>query len=246
LALWNQHLTMKTVVRRRDGLGSGFTLLETLVVVSIIMVLAAILLPTFGAAKKQVKVKLARLEMSTIVAAINQYQSVYSLPPISRTAIAASTHGSPDFTCGTVLPDGSTVSSTKVVSTGNAGYQNCNSEVMAILADNDFYPNTNHVRNPQRHSFLSAKSAAKANGPGLGSDCLFRDPWGNPYIVTVDVNLDGTCQDGFYYPLTKPGTPVLVKGPAMVWSFGPDGKAELDAKTGPKGGANRDNVLSWD
>jgi hypothetical protein len=158
----------------------------------------------------------------------------------------AITQSSPDFTCGTIASDGGTLKTPRITSTGNGGYQNVNSEVIAILTDADVYPNNQHLRNPQRHAFLKVRSAGTTNDPGLGPDCVYRDPWGNPYIITVDVNADGQCQDGFYYPLTKPSKPLLVKASAMVWSFGPDGKADPDWRVGPKGGSNKDNVLSWD
>lgn len=224
----------------------GFTLIEMLVVVAVIGVLASILVPTFASVKKQAKIKIAKLEMAGYVAAISQYQSVYGLAPVSRSAMDAVTRSSPDFTCGTVSSDGGVLSPTRVISTGNSGYQNVNSEVIAILMDADVYPNSQHVRNPQRQPFLRAKTTTATNAPGVGPDYVARDPWGNPYIITVDANFDEQCQDGFYYPLTKPSKPLLVRSSAMIWSFGPDGRADSDWRVGAKGGANKDNVLSWD
>ncbi len=224
----------------------AFTLIELLVVISIIAILSAILLPALASVKKQARIKLARMEIATLSAAISQYQALYSLPPLSRQAIDSCNQSSPDFTCGTLLPGGAALHSTKVVSTGNAGYQNCNAEVVTILMDENAPPNADHIRNPQRHRFLSAKLASKTNAPGVGPDRVYRDPWGNPYIITLDANFDEQCQDGFYYPLTKATQPLKVKGSSMVWSFGPDGKTDPDYKTGPKGGVNKDNILSWE
>jgi prepilin-type N-terminal cleavage/methylation domain-containing protein len=224
----------------------AFSLIEMLVVISIVGILAALLLPTLATVKKMAKIKLAKLEMASLASAISQYESLYGWPPLSRNAIDACNRSSPDFTCGTVLPNGTVLSGTKVTSTGNGGYQNCNAEVIAILMDVDMLSNADHVRNPQRHCFFSPKVTTRTNTPGVGPDCVFRDPWGNPYLITLDANLDETCQDGFYYPLTKTGKPLLIKGSVMIWSFGPDGKADPDWKTGPKGGANKDNILSWE
>ena len=37
------------------------------------------------------------------------------------------------------------------------------------------------------------------NPPG-GVDItgVYRDPWGNPYVITMDLNYDEQCQDAFY------------------------------------------------
>ena len=34
--------------------------------------------------------------------------------------------------------------------------------------------------------------------PGVGNDLVYRDPWGNPYIISMDLNYDDKCQDSFY------------------------------------------------
>jgi hypothetical protein len=133
-----------------------------------------------------------------------------------------------------------------ISNTENTGYQNCNSEVMAILTDLDAYPNGRHSRNPRRLSFFNAKAATTADGPGLGPDAVLRDPWGSPYIITLDLNDDNKCQDGFYYLLTKGDNSLLPIGSVVVWSFGPDRAADLDYDVGPKGGHNKDNILSWE
>jgi hypothetical protein len=36
------------------------------------------------------------------------------------------------------------------------------------------------------------------NSPGVGTDLVYRDPWGNPYIITMDLNYDEMCKDAFY------------------------------------------------
>ena len=33
---------------------------------------------------------------------------------------------------------------------------------------------------------------------GVGNDLVYRDPWGNPYVISMDLNYDEQCQDAFY------------------------------------------------
>jgi hypothetical protein len=96
---------------------------------------------------------------------------------------------------------------------------------------------------------------------GLGPDGIYRDPWGRPYIVTIDLNYDGRCRDAFYRLASiswtgtgNTGLNGLSRAPntgddfeasrsVMAWSFGPDGRVNPDQKAGV--GENADNVLSW-
>ena len=224
----------------------GFTLIELLVVIAIIAILAAMLFPALARAKTRAKITQAKLEMTNLKLAISQYDNQYGRTPLSKLAQSSVTPSCPDFTCGTVRSNGTLVATTSVTSTGNSGYQNSNAELIAILTDSEDWPNAGHVYNPQRHAFFNAKKVGDTKSSGVGRDGIFRDPWGNPYIITLDLNLDNRCQDGFYYPLTKGAKSLLVADSVMIWSFGPDGKADSDHKTGVKGGVNKDNVLSWE
>ncbi len=83
-------------------------------------------------------------------------------------------------------------------------YSVTNADVIAILMDLTSYPgggptvNSNHVKNPQQHAILTAKMPGDTSSPGVGTDLVYRDPWGNPYIITMDLNYDEMCKDAFY------------------------------------------------
>jgi prepilin-type N-terminal cleavage/methylation domain-containing protein len=245
---------------------AGFTLIELLVVISIIAILAAMLLPVLAAAKKHAQVVQAQLQISQIVLAIEHYDSAYGRFPISPAAQAAASGG--DFTYGGTFQ---TDSATMIVGTNLPPSIANNSEVIAILMDITNYPNgsgwtinTNYQKNPQQTIFLNAKIVNDTNTwPGVGPDLVYRDPWGNPYVITMDLNYDEQCKDAFY-SLSKVSNPTgansnpglnglvdpdntadnfLYHGKVMVWSAGPNKK--IDPGDPATDRENRDNVLSW-
>jgi prepilin-type N-terminal cleavage/methylation domain-containing protein len=238
----------------------GFTLIELLVVISIIGILAALLLPVLNRGRVHAQITQAKLEMSQIVNAIHKYDSDYGRMPCSTEAMAAANKGGGDFTYGGTI-GGVTIDSVPAATATQ--YSTNNNEVMAILMDWDKYPNgtatcnPNHVKNPQRNkAYLSAKMVGDSVSPGVGQDGIYRDPWKNPYIITMDLNSDDKARDGFYSDkttvsvngangliLNSAGTYYEFNGPVMVWSAGPDGK--VDKTQAANQGANKDNVLSW-
>jgi prepilin-type N-terminal cleavage/methylation domain-containing protein len=233
--------------RRRRA---GFTLVELLTVIAIIGILAALLLPVLSAVKKRAQMVKAQTEMQALATAIQAYDSAYGRFPTSQNP------GNGDFTYG-----GSVLA--------NAGFTGAstttNSEVIAILMDLTNYPgtttptiNANYKKNPQQTIFLTAKMSGDTFSPGVGTDLVYRDPWGNPYIISMDLNYDEMCEDAFYGQpkISGPATPpnpstglilapdgnYAYRGKVMVWSAGPDGL--IDPVSG-FGSANKDNVLTW-
>jgi prepilin-type N-terminal cleavage/methylation domain-containing protein len=241
--------------------GRAFTLIELLVVIAIIAILAALLLPALAGASKAAQVKKARLEISDIVNAITRYETTYSRYP---STVTPGTGG--DFTYG-----GSAYGIITGTLPGPAWNTN-NSEVIAILMDLTQYPNGasntvnfGHAKNTQQVKFLNAKMVSDTVSSGVGTDLVYRDPWGNPYIISMDLNYDENTEDqfyklqsvskqsggtaaginGLYNPTNSTGASdnFQYHGGVMVWSLGPDKKA--DVGTPADQGVNKDNVISW-
>jgi prepilin-type N-terminal cleavage/methylation domain-containing protein len=244
----------------------AFTIVELLTVIAIIAILAAMLLPALSAAKIHAQKTQARLQIQDIVTAIQNYDSAYSRFPVSSLALNAASANGGCFTYGT---NGVSKATFQLLNPPAITYNTNNSEVIAILMDitntTVTTVNVNHQKNPQQTVFLNAKLVSAVNLPGVGPDLVYRDPWKNPYIITMDLNDDNQCLDAFYSQQVVSqsaqnstagfnglvnttdsngnGNHFQFHGNVMVWSAGPDGK--IDPTIPADSGVNNDNILSW-
>ena len=68
-------------MNRKTSLSAGFTLVEMLVVVAVIAILAAILIPSVGGARKSAAKRKAELECNSIKVAVEQFFSDFKYMP---------------------------------------------------------------------------------------------------------------------------------------------------------------------
>ena len=111
---------------------------------------------------------------------------------------------------------------------------------------------------------LNAKITSDTNAAGVGPDGEYRDPWGVPYVISLDTSLNERCRDEVYsraerFPRTAPDGSLTVcsiphraappmtssiTGQFMIWSLRA-GQAIRSTTVKANQGVNKDNVLSW-
>ncbi|MGC3957913.1 MAG: type II secretion system protein [Verrucomicrobiota bacterium] len=232
---------------------SAFTLIELLVVIAIIGILAAMLFPALGKVKEKTMIKQALIDMNKLGMAIKSYESDYN----GRFPAPGIPTGEQDVTYGFIAP----------LPANHLAVSN-NANVVAVLLNLETFANgvatTNKgkVFNPRGLVSLNAENAKDANARGVGPDGEYRDPWGNPYVISMDTSLNDHVRDVIYSRVAvswdttsskilnglstnsaAATDPYGLRGQYLIWSRGPDGQASHTVRANQ--GVNKDNILGW-
>lgn len=225
----------------------AMTLVELLLVVFVIVILVAMILPMLSSPPRHSPANRARarVEMAGLATAVEAYEADYNRLPLADYVT------NEDITCGissAEIQGFKKIDGTELVAT--------NSDLILILMDIDSGVNAGHKFNPKQIKYLNARIVTDAKSNGFSAiDHQYRDPWGNPYVISLDANQDGFVRDAFYAcpdlftnheptSLTNTNSIYEWRGKVIVWSRGPDGKTSMSVPA--NGGVNKDNVISWE
>jgi prepilin-type N-terminal cleavage/methylation domain-containing protein len=188
---------MKTHPIRRAS--RGFTLVELLVVISIIIVLAAMSLGGVQIATKRAKTLQTQSDAMALQQAIEQYYQEYSkLPGVGSTSDEIQTRGEAGVELLTILLG-------KEDDTGTMQ----NPRKLAFL-------NVKESRNAKKGGLVYSNGGAGGQIDGL------YDAWGQPFNVRLDNDYEGEIPD----PIIQGN--VVRNRNSLVYSFGPDGRLGTD------------------
>lgn len=221
---------------QRQSPRRGFTLIEILVVISIIAVLAGLAFPVISGVLDRAKKVQAKSDLMQIVTAVKAYYTEYGKYPLA------------------------TWEQSHDVTFASDSYQDQLFNVLRANGsgrDNPTSTSPDDNQNPRRIPFLTVQDAKNPANPKGGivpnsastNRGMFVDPWGTPYVIRIDGNYDHT----FNNPYASSAGSNPLREDAVAWSFGKDRLStstttHLDAGAGSgdlKAGTDSDDVVSW-
>jgi len=210
----------------------AFTLIEILVVMTLIAILMGIGYPAFTSVMESARKTQAKNEEQQIVAAVNAFYTDYGKYPI--------------VTADTTLTGTTAPSNGDLFFSLRAVAQGANALVNGVPAVN-----------PRSIVFIQPPVSKDQTNPRSGIRTLtsiWYDPWGSPYNVMIDGNYDNSLANPYADTPPPGGTPLYLG--VIVWSFGKNGAlGGGPAAVGPAGftseGGSANNfsgsgdIISW-
>jgi prepilin-type N-terminal cleavage/methylation domain-containing protein len=216
----------------------GFTLIELIVVITIIAILIGLLFPAINGAQRQAKKVQAKNDLMQIVAAMNAYYTDYGKFAVDDSKQGFDTLlGDP----GGTYDNAFIFNAVRAIADGNWNTSNKLNPRQVVYFN---APNVKDPANP-KSGFATQDTTSNGNAIKKGG---FVDPWGNEYLVTVDSDYDGWTMDFHAYSdLTYTtvtggaGTFPAVQGSCTASSWGQDNKQGTNGDGKYKGS---DDVIS--
>ncbi len=190
----------------------AFTLIELLVVIAIIAVLAGLAFPAYQSVQNAARKTQAKNDLVQIVTAVNAFYTDYGKYPLPSGAQAEEYIYGPGGTSSKDLFD----------------------TLRGLPAA--------AAANPRQIEFIKPPDVKDTNAPrgGMGSptDGQFYDPWGKPYVVTIDSDYNNVVTN----PYTSNAGATSLRQGVIAFSFGKDQETDGGNKNS---GKSKDDVISW-
>ncbi len=163
---------MKKQTHHRSLVQSGFTLVELLVVITIIAILASLAIPVTNAVMKNANTLRIKATMKDLQVAIGHYRTEYNRFPVAISGASGGKDIDPILTNGT------------------------NSIITVLMAATG--PDANSTMNRRNIKFIDLPYAKNTTSFGVvdpsggsgGADLKLVDIWGQPYTIYLDSNYD--------------------------------------------------------
>jgi prepilin-type N-terminal cleavage/methylation domain-containing protein len=203
---WTWNVERWTVARMHAssrGNAHAFSLIELLVVITIIVVLMGLLFPAFRGVQDQAKRTQAKNDLTQIVTAVNAFYTEYGKYP-------------PPATGGSNI------------TVGGSGGESSSKTLFDPLRGLDLTSNPKQIAffNPPE-----VKDAANLRGGVKSANGAFYDPWGTPYAVRIDGDYDNILPNP--YTTDTGAGPTDLRNGVIAWSLGKDqAGGSGDKKTG--------------
>ncbi len=175
-----------------------FTLTELLMAIAIIVILAALAIPTSISAIKKAENAKAVSEMNTLMEALKNYETTYGAIPVKQLLGAI---GQDDEVPRAEDNASDTAQESDTYTTLIQVLQGENKEI------------SSKKLNPRKIKFLDVQE---------NTEGVYLDPWGHKYFIVLDGDYDGKIKTK---DIEIPGLPknIILHQSIIIWSEGPDG-----------------------
>ncbi len=182
----------------------SFTLTELLMAIGIIVILAAIAIPTTASAIKKAEQAKAKAQMQELINALKNYENTYGSFPFRKLIKAIP---------GATIQDGTLSDNGQL----KAIYDTAYPELIKVLQGQKDVTigSTTVTVNPRKIQFLDVQGNTEGE---------FLDPWGNAYYMTFDMDGDGKTKVDKCRPCGLKVEGDIIRTDIIIWSRGPDGK----------------------
>jgi prepilin-type N-terminal cleavage/methylation domain-containing protein len=201
-----------------------FTLIELLVVIGIIAILAGLLLPAVNKIKTMARKTQAKAQIKALEIAIKTYESTYGVLPWgggadiewqdlkTTTEATGESSGNDDDEYDTLL---------QILTQVNISGAECDADNMKTAG------------NSRQIKFLDTPKNFETKS--------YVDPWGNRFVIALDLDYDNDVTVGTAPPASPSPTTTTQNKNIAIYSFGPDKTDDNGVTTG----SGNDDIVSW-